>query len=89
MRRNLNLGIVVLSNRILSNIHPVDVGGRKKQKMLLPSDDGVEIFIMVFVERCLGQIIPNPEVHGIRKASEGLGCPGKMRLAVPTERLVL
>lgn len=45
-----NLGIRVPSGRVVTDVHSVNIGGRKEQEMLLTRNDSVEILVMVLVE---------------------------------------
>ena len=42
---------------ILANVHPMDIGGRVEEEMLLPGDNSVGGLVVVLVEVCLGVIV--------------------------------
>lgn len=49
-----------MSGRVVSNVHSVDVGWGQEKEVFLAGDDGVEILVMVFMERGFGMMIPDP-----------------------------
>ena len=51
------------------DVHTMNISGRKKQEMLLPSDNSIEILIVVFVEGGLGEMVANPEVDSLRETA--------------------
>lgn len=67
----------------------MNIGGRKQQEMLLTGNDGVEILVVVLVERGLGEMVANPKINSFGEASEGVGGPRDVSVAVLSQRRVL
>lgn len=59
----------VVSCRVVTNVHAMNISRRKEKKMLLSGDNGVEILVMIFVEGSLREVVSNPEIHSLREAT--------------------
>lgn len=71
-----------MRSRVLANVHAMDISGREEEEMLLAADNGIEILVMILMERGLRKMVANPEVDGFREATQGLRGPGYVGLAV-------
>lgn len=71
------------------NVHPVEVGGREKEEVLLPGYDSVEVLVVVLVEGGLGAMVADPKVDSFRQAPQSLRGPGDVALYIWGEGRVL
>lgn len=84
-----DLNVRVLRRGVIFNIHTMNIRRRKEQEMLLAGDNGVEILVVILVERSLREVIPNPQVHDLRQGTQGFARPRDMLIAIASQGTVL
>lgn len=82
-------GIGVMSSRILTNVHTMNIGRRKQKKMLLSRNDSVEILIMILMKRSLRKLIPNPKIHSLGVTPKSFSSPSNMLITIRTQNRIL
>lgn len=85
----MDLSVVIVSSRIITNIHSMNISRRKKQKMLLTSNNSIKIFIMILMKPSLGKVIPNPQINGVGCTPQSFSSPSNLLVAVPSKSRIL
>ncbi|BAT99831.1 hypothetical protein VIGAN_10135800 [Vigna angularis var. angularis] len=67
----------------------MNISGWQQDEVLLPSDNSVEILVMILVERGLGMLVTNPKVHSFGLRANSFGGPTEVGVTVSGERRIL
>lgn len=67
----------------------MNISGRQQEEVLLPSDNSVEILVVILVEGSVRVFVTNPEVNSFRQRAKGFGGPTNVGVTVTGEGRVL